>query len=834
LAKGSDGNMKRAAGTAAPRSKRRTALHRPSRSARTASAVPPSASDTALRAALDLLPIGIGIFSKKLRLVYANRPFGALRDLPQALCEPGTLLSEILRYNADRGDFGPGDPKQQTADRMAEIASLRPREVERELFHGRRLLIRYTPIRGSGIMLSYTDVTDAKRTEQALGDSEERHALVTQAVAEGIYEWDIKRNTLWISARLIEMFGLRDRELTAADWNALVHSDDFANYRVALRECLRGNATRVDCEYRVRHSDGQYRWIKDRGIPVRDAAGRAIRLVGALDDVTEQKAVEQALRESEERYALAMRSTREGVYEWDVAAGKIYYSPGVTELVGLTSEQLQTVTDWTERIHPDDLPGYRAAILAHLKRETDRLDHEYRYRHSDGTWHWARQHGIALRDEAGRAYRVVGSTGDITKERELARELLRARGRFHDAIEALDEGIALFDPDDRLVICNSRYARFFRDLAGTEIRAGMTFESFMRAGLERGMFPLARGDPETWLKTLLAHRREGRAREQYLASGTWLRVRDYTTDDGSLVSVYTDVTDLKQRQQELERAREQAEHALDRLRATQQQLIVQQKMASLGQLTAGIAHEIKNPLNFVNNFAGLSGELLDEFKAAAAPALATLEPDKRAEIDETIGTLAGNLQKIAEHGRRADGIVKSMLLHSRGSSGERQSVDLNALVEEALNLAYHGARAQDQNFDITLEREFDPTLAPIELIPQDVTRVFLNLISNGLYAVQKRDRSNGGHPALKVVTRDLGAVVEVRVRDNGTGIAPENRDKLFQPFFTTKPTGEGTGLGLSISYEIVTQQHGGTIEVESEVGAFTEITVRLPRDRRFI
>jgi signal transduction histidine kinase len=224
-------------------------------------------------------------------------------------------------------------------------------------------------------------------------------------------------------------------------------------------------------------------------------------------------------------------------------------------------------------------------------------------------------------------------------------------------------------------------------------------------------------------------------------------------------------------------------------------------------------------------------ELLDEFKEEAAPALAGLEEGKRHEIDETIGMLAGNLQKIAEHGRRADGIVKSMLAHSRGSSGEWQTVNLNALVEEALNLAYHGARAQDQNFNITLEREFDPALAPIELVPQDVTRVFLNLIGNGFYAAHKRSRETGSRPVLKVTTRDLGTAIEVRVRDNGTGITPENREKLFQPFFTTKPTGEGTGLGLSISYEIVTQQHGGTIEVDSEVGAFTEFTVRLPRKR---
>jgi two-component system NtrC family sensor kinase len=255
-------------------------------------------------------------------------------------------------------------------------------------------------------------------------------------------------------------------------------------------------------------------------------------------------------------------------------------------------------------------------------------------------------------------------------------------------------------------------------------------------------------------------------------------------------------------------------------------------MASLGQLTAGIAHEIKNPLNFVNNFASLSVELLDELKDEAEPALRTLDDDTRAEIDETLVMLTGNLEKIAEHGRRADNIVKSMLEHSRGVTGERRSVDLNRLVEEALNLAFHGARAQNQGFNIILERDYAQGLKPIDLAPQEITRVFLNLFGNGFYAANQRARERGNgafHPVLAVATREADDAVEVRVRDNGTGIPPEIKDKLFQPFFTTKPTGEGTGLGLSISYDIVTQQHGGSITVESEPGSFTEFIIRLPR-----
>jgi signal transduction histidine kinase len=275
--------------------------------------------------------------------------------------------------------------------------------------------------------------------------------------------------------------------------------------------------------------------------------------------------------------------------------------------------------------------------------------------------------------------------------------------------------------------------------------------------------------------------------------------------------------------------------AHEELKATQASLIHAEKMASLGQLTAGIAHEIKNPLNFVNNFASLSVELLDELKQTARPAIAALGEAKRAEVDDVVDMLTGNLEKIAEHGKRADGIVKSMLAHSRSGSGDRQTVDLNALIEEALNLAYHGARAQDPDFNITLEREVDRAIAPIELVPQDISRVLLNLFGNGFYAADKHRHEAADpafRPVLKVITRDLGNEVEIRVRDNGTGIPPEFRDKLFQPFFTTKPTGEGTGLGLSISYDIVTQEHGGTITVDSTIGEFTEFTIRLPRSRQ--
>jgi signal transduction histidine kinase len=269
--------------------------------------------------------------------------------------------------------------------------------------------------------------------------------------------------------------------------------------------------------------------------------------------------------------------------------------------------------------------------------------------------------------------------------------------------------------------------------------------------------------------------------------------------------------------------------SLEELRTAQDRLVQTEKLASLGQLTAGIAHEIKNPLNFVNNFSALSAELIDEMNDVLKDT--ELDNKKREEIDELTHMLKGNLEKVVQHGKRADSIVKNMLLHSREGSGEHRPADINAIVEESLNLAYHGARAEKSGFNITLKRDLDPKAGMIDLYPQEITRVFLNLISNGFYAATKRREAgvDGFEPTLIATTKNLGSAVEIRIRDNGTGIPLEVKEKMFNPFFTTKPAGEGTGLGLSMSHDIVVKQHGGKIDVDTKPGSFTEFIITLPR-----
>ena len=270
--------------------------------------------------------------------------------------------------------------------------------------------------------------------------------------------------------------------------------------------------------------------------------------------------------------------------------------------------------------------------------------------------------------------------------------------------------------------------------------------------------------------------------------------------------------------------------SLEGLRTTQDRLVQTEKLASLGQLTAGIAHEIKNPLNFVNNFSAVSVELIDELQEALAEA--SLDKKLRAEISEIADMLQGNLAKVVQHGKRADSIVKNMLLHSRQGSGEHQPADINMVVEDSLNLAYHGARAEKQDFNVTLEKSFDPSAGMVDLFPQEITRVLLNLISNGFYAATKRKLEVNGRdyePTLTVLTKNLGESVEIRIHDNGTGIPVGVREQMFNPFFTTKPPGEGTGLGLSLSYDIIVKQHAGSIEVDTQPGEFTEFRIVLPR-----
>jgi signal transduction histidine kinase len=279
---------------------------------------------------------------------------------------------------------------------------------------------------------------------------------------------------------------------------------------------------------------------------------------------------------------------------------------------------------------------------------------------------------------------------------------------------------------------------------------------------------------------------------------------------------------LTSQKNEIEQQKKQVEESMERLQSTQSQLIQSEKMASLGELTAGIAHEIQNPLNFVNNFSEVSTELVDEMKSE-------IKNGNYDEVNVIADDVKQNLEKINHHGTRAADIVKGMLQHSRSSSGLKEPAVINALADEYLRLAYHGLKAKDIDFNATMKTDFDESIDKINIIPQDIGRVILNLITNAFYAVNEKSKQGIAdyEPTVSVVTKKVNHQVEIRVTDNGNGIPPNILDKIFQPFFTTKPTGQGTGLGLSLSYDIV-KAHGGELKVETKVEIGTEFIIQLP------
>ena len=662
-------------------------------------AIPQLTPEHILVAGHDAIGEGFALFDRSRAFVCCNRPFVTLAGYPVSLCQPGEPLAAFLRFDA-KSAGRPEAADSAVATRLRENHALAEGTVGRSAADGRRLVARHRRMADGSLLLTVSDVTDIRRAEAALRASEQRYALVTETATEGFYEWDIVNDALFVSPQLNRMFAFDSGGLRAQQWNERVVPEDYPHYRNTLREYFMQRTDRFQCEYRIRVGSGEVRWLKDRASAVRRTDGRAIRLVGAVSDVTAEKEVQRALAASEARYAQALEAINESIYDWNLVDDTVFFPPRILELFAKPHDEPNTPEDWRALVHPDDMAGYHAENVAHFKGQTPRLVSEYRYRHGNGTWRWARQvgvaqrdeigrvvrligstsditaekalaaalkesearyahaleaigeglydwdieknevlyspgvrrqilvpeeklrtpqdwinlihpddlptyqermrrhlrggsprfecelrylagngtwrwarqHGMAVRDATGRAVRLVGSTGDITDNKRLLEALAQAEARLKAAVEAASEGFVVWDEQDRLVMCNSVYRNLFRDMAHL-VEPGVAFETIIRAGFERGMFTEAGPDFDAWYITLQIrrHTHAGR-REQHLFGDQWLNISDRPLASGGVVPVYTHITEHKRGERELAAAADRFALARDEAARARSQL----------------------------------------------------------------------------------------------------------------------------------------------------------------------------------------------------------------------------------------------------------------------
>jgi PAS domain S-box-containing protein len=589
---------------------------------------------------------------------------------------------------------------------------------------------------------------------------------------------------------------------------------------------------------------------------------------------------------SEARYRALVRVLSSLV--WTTAAdGQIIDMPEWRALTGQTVDEVRG-WGWLNALHPDDRE--RSARVWQTAVDTRSVyETEYRIRRWDGEYVWHQARGVAVFDHDGSIREWVGICVDIEDKKRATQQQIEAERTLRDLNETLEQSLqqqtatadvlkvisrSTFDLQtvlDTLTksaasLCEADMAAMIRqDEDGEGFHYATNYEfppdwqEFIRTVrfapghgsivgqsllelaavhvddiLADTQYPFAVEAKKAGLRTIVAVPMVRNGSPIGTVVLTRKNVRPFTAKQIEIVETFADQAviaienvrlfdQVKLRTDELSRS-------LNDLRAAQNRLIQTEKLASLGQLTAGIAHEIKNPLNFVNNFASVSAELVGELRELLDGA--GIDDGMQAPVDELSELLQSNLEKVVQHGKRADSIVKNMLLHSRSGSGEHMRVNINTVVSESLHLAYHGARAEKAGFNITLEESLDPSAGELDVYPQEITRVLLNLISNGFYAAMARKAQLTGEayePTVSASTQNLGDRVEIRIRDNGTGIPAAVKERMFDPFFTTKPAGEGTGLGLSLSHDIIVKQHAGAIEVETQPGAFTEFRIVLPR-----
>lgn len=743
------------------------------------------------------------------RSAYESRRARELQGLPlEPETQPLEALQGLLTYHPD-------DAPRRAAAMQAHLDGRTPHyEVEYRVrradgeyrwIHVRALCTRAgdgTPLRIAG---SVTDIDARKRVEAALRESEERYALAMTGSNEGHWLWDMPAQQIYVSGKQAELLGLgRDARVMAAnEYFACLplHPDDAERVHRNRNDHVAGLTERLDHEFRVVLPSGELRWLHTRAQCFRDADGRPLRMAGSTVDATQRKRAEEAMRESEQRFAIAVAGSDDGIWEWDYVKGQAFGSQRGRAILGLPpGPEVQPLARWFAemegQLHPDDLPRRNAAVAEHLAGRTPAYEGEFRVRHPDGSWRWVHVHGRCVRDADGKPLRMAGSASDIDARKRVEEALHESEERYALAMTGWRGGHWVWnEADDRLFV-SATVNELFGLPADTRIASRAEFMA---------RITLHPDDRDRVLQLIEAHTRSDGARHDYecrvlMPDGSvrWIlnRAQRFPAPDGQgsrVAGVIIDITDRKQAEVERERLEQQLRQA--------------QKLEAIGTLAGGIAHDFNNILSAILGY----GELAQKGAPEGTPL--------RRHIDASIAA-----------GQRAKSLVERILAFSRSGMGERVPVLVQSVVEEALDAV--GASLPP---GVTLARALAAGDAGVLGDPTQIHQVVMNLCANAVQAMRSEGRLAvtldevrlDAPLAVSTSTLPAGAYLRLAVADSGSGIEPRLLERIFDPFFTTKEVGVGTGLGLSLVHGIVADLGGG-IAVESQPGSGSTFTIYLP------
>ena len=782
--------------------------------------------------------------------------FRALPDLYFRMAADGTVVD----YRAGRSQALYAPPEQFMGRRMQDVL---PPEIGRQIEDalgevastGEMVYFEYTlaldgdpsdyearmlPLEDGHVITVVRDVTQRRRVEAAVREGEAIKRGIIESALDCIISVDSDGNIVEFNPAAERTFGYGAEEVIGKPMAEFIVPHRLRDaHRSGMNRYMRTGEAHVlgqRIEVPALRADGSEFPAELAIDVVRLDGGREI-FTAYLRDISERKSAEDALKRSEEHFRSLIENASDLITIINGDASVRYQSPAITRILGYESEELsgRSILDF---LAPEDVEATLGRLHRLVENPGSIVSAEFRFRHRDGSWRVLEGRGTTINPNSAEDGIVVNSR-DVTERVEAERALRLQKTLLEAQGEVSIDGILVVGPDGRILSYNSRFAAMWGIPA--EVLASGSDEAALKSVLslltdpqgymERVAYFYAHPDEESRDEATL---RDGRVFDRYTAP-----VRSHDGEYFGRIWFFRDITAQKRHARELEQAREEIsryatslEQSLEDLRAAQEHLVEQEKMASLGRLTAGIAHEIKNPLNFVNNFAQLSGELIDELVTHAEAA-----PDMRlADAREVLADLRANATKIYEHGRRTDAIVRGMMDHARGGTEPKRILDLNLLVDENVSLAVEERHAREPGFSFNVERNLADDAGTVLAAPQEMGRVVVNLVSNAIDALQERAQNRSDYaPGIVVRTRRRGRRVAISVTDNGAGINEAVRNRIFEPFFTTKPTGRGNiGLGLSLSRDLIVNGYGGTLEVESTEGEGTTFTIELPDGDRGI